>query len=84
MDDFLSKVYCEGVVDPTSSAGTDMGVWSVCCQPEYSSLCLALHHLQLSPGLSRSMRVLMHTEYYASLLQGVSIFAFHVLRNDRV
>ena len=44
------KVTLEGDNDPATSTGTDLAVWSPDSQQQQHHLCLALHHLQLTPG----------------------------------
>ena len=86
---------CEGVCGPSSPAGNNMGVWTVCCQWEYCRVCLALHHLQFPSGTCACVCVCMcncetwsilynYTEFLYSHLQGLFIFIFHVVRNERV
>ena len=56
MEHCVADSYClfQGYLESNSysatSPGSDLAVWSSCYQQAHHSVCLALHHLQLSPG----------------------------------
>lgn len=47
---FIGKVPVSCNYCSTSCPGTDLGIWTLCCQPEHLLVCLALHHIQHPPG----------------------------------
>ena len=46
----MRQYNCEGISDSSASAGTDVGLGSVCSEQEHCGLCLAVHNLQLTAG----------------------------------
>ena len=46
----LFQGYLESNSNSATSPGSDLAVWSSCYQQAHHSVCLALYHLQLSPG----------------------------------
>ena len=48
---FCQQVHFESNCHPSSPAWANLGVWNSNHWPQYHRVCLALHHLQLHPGL---------------------------------
>ena len=66
------KVTLEGDNDPATSTGTDLAVWSPDPQQQQHSLCLAFHHLQLTPGSILYTPIISHS-YRMNTLQTVCV-----------
>ena len=67
-----------------------MGLWAANCESQHYCICLALYDSQFSSGVIESTTKYMYIVFlvsqhkFFSIFQGLFIFIFHVLRNDKV
>lgn len=84
-----------GLTGSLAATWTHLGVWSLQCESKHNSVCMALHHIQFTPGIIHNnsflafstLHVYMHgcsLIITSSLMQGAFIFFFHVIRSEPV